>query len=98
MCIRKYMLIEWQISADAQQDAGQTIRRVERVLWMNLLADQIIVIDSLNPRAFPVLRKATEIIVALKGKSAYVLEKDPFSKMLIPEGEIDEKHKRYRDE
>src|SRR5947209_10412206 len=97
MNLKKYMLIAWQSSVGVE-DADSPSRTVERVLWFNLPSDVVIVIDISDPHAFPVLRTSTALISALNDKSAFVLQDDPFSKLLIPEKKIDEKHKHYRDQ
>lgn len=94
MTLSVNMLIEWlELLDEPDNDAPW----VERILWIDLLADIVIVIHISDPHAFPVLRTTQEISEAVASKKACLLDSDPYSTLLCPEEKISAKHKRYRD-
>src|SRR5260221_1349569 len=86
------MLIEW-LSNDASP-------LVERVLWMDASAEDIVTIDiSLkNVRALPIWRKREEIEAGYATGSIRILDMDPFSILQRPEKEILEEQRKLRED
>ena len=96
MSLSVNILVEWVELSNSSNDVNP-YPWVERILWINLLADEVIVIHIFDPHAFPVLRTCQEITQAIDLKKAQVLVSDPYSSLLCPEEKINEKHGKYRD-
>jgi putative transposase len=86
------MLIEW-LSNDATS-------LVERLLWMDASAEDIVTIDInlKNVRALPIWRKREEIEAGQASGCIRILDADPFSILQRPEQEILEKHRKLRED
>ncbi len=85
------LLVEWH--AIGSDDRAH----VERVLWVSPSARELVVIDIFNRTALPQLRSCDEVEYALIAGTASILGTDPFATLLRPEGDIDAKHRVYRD-
>lgn len=69
---------------------------VERVLYND--GTFIVVINIFSKKGVPEIKSYDELGGAFSNASFRLLEKDPFSSLLIPESEIQEKHKKRRDD
>ena len=86
-------LIEWHIPNDEQPKSF-----VERILMIDAPLAEAITINIHDSRALPIRRSYTEIMDALIGNEARILQVDPHAALLCPEDEIKESHRRRRDE
>jgi putative transposase len=90
--IRQNLLIQWHDSPENPL--------VERVLYIDDTATKVLVFDIRlgKTNALPVWRMYRDVVAALLGKHAHVLEIDPFAKYLHrEEDDIPEMHKARRD-
>jgi len=85
------LLVEWHAIG-----SGDTAH-VERVLWVSPSAHEVVIIDIFNRTALPLLRSYDEVEQALITGTASILSADPFAVLLRPEGDIDARHRVYRD-
>jgi hypothetical protein len=86
-------VIEW---LDLEDVSSPSV--VERILWVDPSASQIVTIELTEQRVLPKLRRCDEIVSALDTGAARVATVDPFAGRLRPEQEIPESHRRRRDE
>lgn len=84
------MLIEWR------QDAGGT--HIERVLWIEPSATEVVTIDIADRRALPIWRKHADMQTALATQQAQVVEIDPYARFHRPEETLSEHERQRRDE
>ena len=89
MKLSKNLLLEW---------TDETLYRVERVLWLHVADDNVVTIELNNPKAFPVWQKCSELETAIAANSLKILDVDPYAPLLRPEADIDESHRRRRDQ
>jgi hypothetical protein len=68
-----------------------------RLLWIESSATNVVTIDINHPNAQPIFHKYKEIEEALAVNTASILFDDPYSKFLLPESELTEKQRKYRD-
>ena len=83
------MLIEWA--------AAPAAGRIERVLWIDPLGDDVVTIDITDRQALPVWQQRSEIEAALATGQARVLEVDPYVHLFRPEDTIADKHRLRRE-
>jgi putative transposase len=88
LCVN--MLVEWQTDGND--------RRVDRVLWIDPTATNVVMIDIADNRALPVWRSYAEIESALVTTKVHILELDPYARLLCPESSLSENERRRRDE
>ncbi|MGH9841727.1 MAG: hypothetical protein ACREEM_23485 [Blastocatellia bacterium] len=86
-------IIEW---VGAEDTSSASI--LERVLWIDAAASQVVTIELTDRRVLPRLRRYDEIVSALDTGAARVAAVDPSARRLRPEQEIPEPHRRRRDE
>ncbi|MCI0524553.1 MAG: hypothetical protein L0Y75_04745, partial [Acidobacteria bacterium] len=86
-------IIEW---LDLENVSSVSI--VERILWIDAAASQIVTIELTERRVLPRLRPHDEIVSALDTGAARVATVDPSVGRMRPEQEIPEPHRRRRDE
>src|SRR5688572_5658237 len=86
-------IIEW-LGAEHQSSAS----RLERILWIDATASQVVTIELTERRILPRLCQHDEIISAIETGVARVSEVDPSSGRLRTEHDIPELHRRRRDE
>lgn len=91
LCVNQ--IIEW---LDLENVSSVSI--VERILWIDAAASQIVTIELTEQRVLPRLRQYDEIVSALDNGAARVATVDPSVGRLRPEQEIPETHRRRRDE
>lgn len=91
------MLIEWE-EGFSKESSSNKESFIERVLYLNELSNEAIVIDIYHPKALPVFRRCTELKEAIVTGNARVLTKDPYDYLLRPEDSISESSKKLRDE
>lgn len=87
------MLLEW-VPTDGDESEFPL---VERVLDFDISTDEVVVINTFNKHAFPVLRSYRLIEDSFHAGALVVLKKDPFSQVTIAEDKISPKHRKYRD-
>jgi putative transposase len=87
------MLLEWNPIEGKNGDKPV----IERVLDFDLITDEVVVIDILNPYAFPALRSNEVIQQAHRGDAVAVRENDPFAQLSIPEEKLSLKQIQQRD-
>src|SRR5260370_33891683 len=78
------MLLEWNPTRGVNGDEPV----IERVLDFDLNTDAVVVINILDPHAFPALRSHKEIQQAHQERALVVRENHPFSRLVIPEDKI----------
>ncbi len=71
---------------------------LERILWIDATATQVVIIELTGLRVLPQLRQYDEIISAIDTGAAYVAADDPSAGQPRPEQEIPEPHRRRRDQ
>lgn len=91
LCVNQ--IIEW-FGAEHQSSAS----RLERILWIDATASQVVTIELAERRTLPRLSQHDEIISAIETGVARVSEVDPSSGRLRAEHDIPEPHRRRRDE
>ena len=87
------MLLEW--NPIEGKNGNKPV--IERVLDFDLTTDEVVMIDILDPHAFPALRSYGAIQQAYQGSAVVVRENDPFAQLLIPEEKISLKQRQRRD-
>jgi putative transposase len=87
------MLLEWTPIEGKNGDKPI----IERVLDFDLATDEVVVIDILDPHAFPALRSNEAIQQAYRGGAVAVRENDPFAQLSIPEEKLSLKQRQQRD-
>jgi hypothetical protein len=87
------MLLEW--NPIEGKDGDRPI--IERVLDFDLATDEVIVIDILDPHAFPSVRSYEGIQQAYQGSAVAVRDNDPFAQLLVPEEKLSLKERQRRD-
>lgn len=70
---------------------------IERILWIDNLGSQMVLIDILDGKALPVIRNTVDISYGIIGKTITIVDKDPLV-CLLNEEEIPDKWKKRRDE
>lgn len=85
-------LIEW-----CRTDDNNSHPNIERVLWIDALSTEVIVIKLFDKRALPIRRSYGEIDQAIAANEIRVLQSDPHTILLRPETEICESHRNRRD-
>lgn len=88
------LLIEW---TPALGEGESKYPRVERVLGFDRDTDEVILINIFDERAFPILRSYTFIEQSHRDGLLKILEKDPFADLAVPEEELTEAQRKYRD-
>ena len=91
LCVNQ--VIEW-LSAEG----ASSIPRIERVIWIDVAASQVVTIELTDRRVLPLLRQCDEITLALETGVARVAAVDPAAGRTRREQEIPEPHRRRRDE
>jgi putative transposase len=92
------MLIEWRGLPNTEgSDAQHLGSIVERVLNYDLATQEVILINILDSKAFPILRTLDQINEGHKNGSLIVLETDPFTHLIRPEDRIKLRHREDRD-
>jgi hypothetical protein len=87
------MLLEWNPIEGENGDKPV----IERVLDFDLTTGEVVVIDILDPHAFPALRSYEGIQQAHRGSAVAVRENDPFAQLLIPEEKLSLRQRQGRD-
>ncbi len=90
------MLIEWQASADGEQDSEQ--RRVERILWLDSVRQAVITIDIFAHGAMPTLCLYDDLTRALTSGEARILTTDPYAELRRRDQDITARQRKHRDE
>jgi hypothetical protein len=72
--------------------------QIERVLWIDSSGTDVVTIDINYCKAQPVFQKYKEIEKAFTVCKVSILTNDPYSKFLLPESELTETQRKYRDE
>lgn len=89
MKLSKNLLLEW---------TDETVNRIERVLWINVAANDVVTIELNSAKALPVWQKCSEMETAIAAHALTILEDDPYAPLLRPDADIDESHRRRRDQ
>jgi hypothetical protein len=92
MNLLKNMLIEWLPMDDNKSSL------TERILYIEDKKGCVVTIDIFSEKALPVIRKHEEISEAIENGFASILNKDPYSAKIVEENDIQEKHKKRRDD
>jgi putative transposase len=71
--------------------------RIDRVLWIDLSAGQVVTIDIRNEKAWPVRRQTAELVSAIERDELRVLTVDPYGCLAQAEDQIKAKHREHRD-
>jgi hypothetical protein len=85
-------IIEWYPASDEQSQP-----QIERVLWVDASATEIIAIKLFDKYALPIKRLSNDIAQAIRAHEARILKTDPHLTLLRPESEISEASRRCRD-
>ncbi len=72
--------------------------QIERLLWIDSSGTNVVTIDINYSNAQPVFQKFKEIEQAFTVGKVSILPNDPYSKFLVPESELTETQRKYRDE
>lgn len=91
LCV--HQVIEWCDLADTSSAV-----RIERILWIDAAATELVMIELTAQRALPRLRRYDDIVSALESGAARVAAVDPLVERLRTEEEIPAAHRRRRDE
>jgi hypothetical protein len=91
LCVNQ--VIEWFGEEDAPSTSS-----LERILWVDATASQVVTIELTGRRVLPQLRRYNEITLALEIGAARLAAVDPLAGRLRPEQEIPEQHRSRRDE
>lgn len=89
MSILVNILLEWL------DDKGNNV--IERVLWIDSLTDNVVLIEINNSKALPTWRKLSELENDCFNQKIRVLTVDPYQKLTPSEDEIPLSHKQRRD-
>ncbi|WP_066344861.1 Mu transposase C-terminal domain-containing protein [Geminocystis sp. NIES-3708] len=89
MSILVNMLLEWL------DDEGNNV--IERVLWVDSLTDNVVLIEINNSKALPTWRKLSELENDCFNQKIRVLTFDPYQKLTPSEDEIPFSYKQRRD-
>lgn len=86
-------VIEW-----ARIDDSESIPILERILWIDSEASQIVTIELTDRCVLPKLKQYDQIILAIENGSAYIMTYEPPTSCMLLEDKIPEEHRRYRDQ
>jgi putative transposase len=93
MDLSLHMIIEWLDSKE-----GDPPPYLERILLIDPSSNKVVLIKLFEKRIRIVLRTYEDIVRVLTACEAQILQTDPYSGLLRPEGKIKESHKKHRDE
>ena len=80
------------LNALLQAEIEPVVKRVERILYIDGLGEQVVTIEVFNPRALPVWQEAAELEGALRLGHLRVLVHDPLISFRGSEETLPEKH------
>ncbi len=92
-------LIEWEeVFTVVNGKSPENNSLIERVIYLNELLNEVVVINIHCSKALPVFRQYNDLKEAIYSGNAKVLTKDPFDYLLRPENSISESSKKIREE